>query len=63
LSVINSKAVQLNEPLQSRNSNPLYNREDMLHIGERLLKSEGAYWENYPRESVTLLLAAIEARC
>jgi hypothetical protein len=62
LGVINPKAVRLDEPLQSRNSNPLYDREDMLRIGERLLKSEGAYWENYSRESVTLPLAEIEAR-
>jgi hypothetical protein len=61
LSVINPGAIQLDEPLQSRNSNPLYDREDMLRIGERLLESEGAYWENYPRESVTLLLAEIAA--
>ena len=33
----------------------------MLRIGERLLESQGAYWENYPRESVTLLLAEIAA--
>ena len=62
LSVINPAAGRLDEPLQSRNSNPLYDREDMLRIGERLLKSEGAYWESYPRESVALLLAEIEAR-
>lgn len=62
LRVINPEAVRLDESLQSRNSNPLYDREDMLRIGERLLKSEGAYWENYSRESVTLLLTEIEAR-
>jgi hypothetical protein len=61
LSVINPEAGRLDEPLQSRNSNPLYDREDMLRIGERLLKSEGAFWETYPRESVTVLLAEIEA--
>src|SRR5215213_2301338 len=44
LSVINPEAIRLDEPLQSRNSNPLYDPEGMLCIGERLLKSEGAYW-------------------
>ena len=61
LSVINPEAVRLDEPLQSRNSNPLYDREDMLRIGERLLKSEGAYWESYRKESVERLLGELIA--
>jgi hypothetical protein len=32
----------------------------MLRIGERLLASDGAYWETYPRESVHALLAEID---
>jgi hypothetical protein len=47
----------LDEPLLSRNLKPLYDREDMLRIGERLLASEGAYWRFYSRESVEDLLA------
>jgi hypothetical protein len=41
-SVFIPEAVRLDERLQSRNSNPLYDGEDMLRIGERLLKSQGA---------------------
>ena len=60
LSIINPAAARLDEPLQSRNANRLYDREDMLRIGERLLASDGAYWETYPRESVEGLLAEID---
>ena len=34
LSIITSSANRLEEPLESRNFNPLYDREDMLRIGE-----------------------------
>jgi hypothetical protein len=61
LSAINPEAVQLDEPLQSRNSNPLYDRKDMLRIGERLLKSDGAYWQSYSKESVERLLGELTA--
>jgi hypothetical protein len=59
LSIITSSANLLNEPLESRNLNPLYDRDDMLRIGERLLEREGAYWRFYTRESVEGLLAAV----
>jgi hypothetical protein len=59
LSVVVPSAKLLNEPLELRNLNPLYDRDDMLRIGERLLASEGAYWRFYPRESVEDLLAAL----
>jgi hypothetical protein len=60
LSVVNPEATRLDEPLTSRNANHLYDHEGMLRIGERLLESEGIYWETYPRESVISLLAEIE---
>ncbi|HEY6581784.1 MAG TPA: hypothetical protein VIZ60_11725 [Rubrobacter sp.] len=59
LSIITSSANLLNEPLKSRNLNPLYDRDAMLRIGERLLGREGAYWRFYTRESVEGLLAAV----
>ncbi len=52
LEVIVPAARELDEPLQSRNVNSLYDRDFMLRCGERLLESEGAYWDFYPRESV-----------
>ena len=58
LNIITSSANLLDEPLESRNLNPLYNRDDMLRIGERLLEREGDCWRFYTRESVEELLAA-----
>jgi hypothetical protein len=59
LGVIVPSARELDEPLLSRNLNPLYDRDDMLRIGERLLASEGAYWRFYSRKSVEDLLADV----
>ncbi len=52
LSVIVPAAAELDEPLENKNVNPLYDREKMLRVGERLLESEGAYWNFYTREDV-----------
>ena len=51
-SVIVPAAASLDEPLENKNVNPLYDREKMLRVGERLLESEGAYWNFYTREDV-----------
>jgi hypothetical protein len=56
LSVVRSEANELNEPMENRNKNRLYDYQGMLRIGERLLESEGAYWEFYTKESVERLL-------
>jgi len=56
LSVVRPEADNLNEPLESQNSSKLYDAQNMLRIGERLLKSEGPYWESYTKESVERLL-------
>ena len=56
LSTITPAAQDLDEPLESRNLNPAYDRDNMLRVGERLLASEGAYWHFYSRESVEELL-------
>jgi len=52
LSVIVPAAAGLDEPLENKNTNPLYKRDKVLRYGERLLQSEGAYWNFYTRESV-----------
>ena len=59
LSAVVPTAGTLDEPLESKNLNPLYDREEMLGLGERLLASEGAYWDFYPRETVEELLSQI----
>lgn len=60
LSTITPAALDLNEPLESRNLNPVYDRDYMLRVGERLLESEGAYWRFYPRASVEDLLIKVD---
>ena len=59
LEVVVPSAQHLDEPLGSKNLNPLYDREQMLRLGEKLLASEGAYWHFYTRESVEKLLAVL----
>jgi hypothetical protein len=60
LRVIRPEAEQLDEPLQSRNMNKLYDPGAMVQIGERLLRTEGAYWELYTRQSVEQLLDELQ---
>jgi len=56
LSSVRPEAKKLSEPLESQNQSNLYDYQRMLWIGDRLLKSEGAYWESYTKESVECLL-------
>jgi hypothetical protein len=56
LAIINPLASSLDEPLESRNRNKLYDADAMNSIGRRLLASDGAYWHFYTRESVETLL-------
>ena len=58
LSVVTPKAGVLDECLDSRNESALYDRLLMRALGERLLRSNGAYWDYYTRESVEELLLA-----
>lgn len=57
--VVPSAAGLLDEPLESKNLNEVYGRDEMLRLGERLLGSEGAYWRFYSRESVEELLEEV----
>ncbi len=59
LSVVVPSAKELDEPLESKNMNELYDREKMRELGERLLESEGPYWRFYPKGSVEEMLAHI----
>jgi hypothetical protein len=60
LSVIVPAAASLDEPLENKNKNPLYKRDKILRYGERMLQSEGAYWNFYTRESVEGILNGLE---
>jgi hypothetical protein len=52
LQAIVPAAAGLDEPLENKNANPLYDRKKTLRVGERLLESEGAYWNFYTRDDV-----------
>lgn len=56
LSAINPSARSLDETLESKNLNALYGREGVPELAERLLDSEGAYWDFYSRNDVEDLL-------
>ena len=60
LSVIVPAAAELDEPLENKNLNPLYKRDKVLRFGEKLLQSEGAYWNFYTRESVEEIMNGLE---
>ena len=60
LQVIVPDAGSFDEPLEIKNLNPLYPREKVLSLGERLLESEGAYWNFYTRESVREIIEGFE---
>jgi hypothetical protein len=56
LTVITEKAAALREPLENKNKNKIYNRDMMHRIAEKLLSSEGAYWDFYDKSQVEKLL-------
>ena len=56
LAAVVPAAGRLDEPLDSKNANPLYNRADARDLGERLLENDGAYWSCYSRREVEKLL-------
>jgi hypothetical protein len=60
LQVIVPAAANLDEPLENKNKNPLYKRDKILRYGERMLQSEGAYWNFYTRESVEEIMDGLE---
>jgi hypothetical protein len=61
LAVVQPAAAALEVPLESRNTNELYDREHMLRLGERLLRSKGGHWELYSQQSVEQLLGELTA--
>jgi hypothetical protein len=60
LEVIVPAASELEEPLENKNLNPLYPRDKTLRFGERLLESEGAYWNFYSREDVEEIMNGLQ---
>jgi hypothetical protein len=60
LKVIVPAAEGLDEPLENKNLNPLYPRDKVFRFGERLLESEGAYWNFYSREDVEEIMNGLK---
>lgn len=56
LQVITPRAKDLNEKLDSKNVNQLYDKALMRRLGEKLLQTDGAMWRFYTRDSVERLL-------
>jgi hypothetical protein len=56
LNVVASSAKQLNEKLENRNQNSVYERGLMEQAGSALLDSNGPYWDFYSREDVRRLI-------
>jgi hypothetical protein len=60
LEVIVPAAGGLDEPLENKNLNPLYPRDKVFRFGEKLLESEGAYWNFYSREDVEEIINGLK---
>jgi hypothetical protein len=56
LQVINPDAATLGEKLESRNRSELYQQGILRRLGERLLESEGPWWEFYSRDDVRVVM-------
>jgi len=56
LAAITPNADTLNEALVSKNKNELYDAKLMRVLSEKLLSTDGAFWEFYSKESVEALL-------
>jgi hypothetical protein len=56
LAAITPHARELDQPLEDRNDAAVYDRDTMRSTAERLLESDGAYWDFYTRASVEELL-------
>lgn len=52
LSVINPLANTLDEKLENRNRNKLYDKTVTRELQRRLINTDGAYWQFYDRESI-----------
>ena len=61
LAAVAPGAARLDETMSSKNANPLYDPRVVADLGERLLRSEGAYWSFYSRESVGRLMTDVLA--
>lgn len=56
LGVVVPGAGALRQSLESKNKNALYDKDDLKRVGEKLLESDGAFWDFYTKDSVRALM-------
>ena len=61
LKIIIPEASELDEPLENKNQNPLYDVRLLHSLGKVLLHTDGAFWKFYTRESVRVLCEKISS--
>jgi hypothetical protein len=60
LEVVSARAARLRAPLISRNAAGVYDPEQVRRIGERLLDTDGPWWQLYSRDDVHELLHSFD---
>jgi hypothetical protein len=60
LTIITPEAQLLNEELENKNLNSLYDKKLMITLGKRLLETDGTYWKYYSKESIELMVEHLE---
>jgi hypothetical protein len=60
LTLISTEAQSLNEELENKNLNRLYDKKLMITLGKRLLETDGTYWNYYSKESIELMVEYLE---
>ncbi len=58
LATVTAEASGISEPLSNRNRNAIYNGKLVPKLAQRLLASDGAFWDFYDRDSVEQLASA-----
>jgi hypothetical protein len=61
LAAITPRAVALAVPLENKNRNEMYDHRSMRTLGETLLKTDGAFWDFYSRQSIEELLRDVSS--
>lgn len=59
LEIITARSTELNETLENRNANRLYDRQLARSLGIKLLQSDGPFWNFYSRDSIERVLGEI----
>ena len=58
--MVSARAAHLRAPLTSRNATGVYDPEQVRPIGERLLDTDGPWWQLYSRDDVHALLRSFD---